>query len=65
LSFGVPGWPQPNMTFGQPPFYAHKMIADTLQPNAVKWSMASSDNYNATNLNGMCARAENGESVSI
>jgi len=53
------------MTFGQPPFYAHKKIADTLQPNAVKWSMASSDNYNASNLNGVCARAENGESVSI
>jgi hypothetical protein len=43
----------PNMTWGQPPFYAHKMIADTLQPNAVTWSMTSSDDYNATNLNGI------------
>ena len=41
------------MTWGQPPFYVHKMIADTFQPNAVAWSMTSSDAYNSSNLNGI------------
>ena len=44
---------QPTMTWGQPPFYVHQMIKNSLQPNAVAWSMSSSDAYNASNLNGI------------
>jgi hypothetical protein len=29
-----------NMTFGQPPYYVHAMVADTMQPNAVAVSPA-------------------------
>lgn len=32
----------PNVTWGQPPYYTHKMIADTYQPNAVSVTMAGS-----------------------
>ena len=54
------------MTWGQPPFYAHKMIADTLQPNAVGWAMASSDGYSAVDLNGIVSSqaSDNGTDVS-
>jgi alpha-N-arabinofuranosidase len=57
----------PNMTWGQPPFYAHKMIVDTLQPNAVTWSMTSSDGYNATNLNGIVSSqvSDDGTDVTV
>ena len=57
----------PNMTWGQPPFYAHKMIADTLQPNAVTWSMTSSDGYNASNLNGIVSAqaSDDGTDVTV
>ena len=55
------------MTWGQPPFYVHKMIADTVQPNAVAWSMASSDAYNASNLNGIVSAqvSDDGHDVTI
>ena len=57
----------PNMTWGQPPFYTHKMIVDTLQPNAVPWSMTSSDGYNATNLNGIVSSqvSDDGTDVTV
>ena len=57
----------PNMTWGQPPFYAHKMIADTLQPNAITWSMTSSDGYNASNLHGIVSAqaSDDGTDVTV
>lgn len=42
----------PNMTWGQPPYYVHAMIANTSQPNACEVNMKSSDS-SAVNPHGV------------
>ena len=42
----------PNVTWGQPPYYVHAMIANTSQPNACEVSMTSSD-HATTNEKGV------------
>lgn len=59
----------PNMTWGQPPFYVHKLIKDTWQPNAVNFSLAGTGCGRVDRVHGaeqVSAQAsDNGKSIVV